>query len=83
MSLKAINLEDAAAFDLVAVLAGLELLVVGLVLGGHEVLSHPATRKNWGNLDFCLLACCCCCRLEFGFDKCLLRNPCHMSPSLC
>jgi hypothetical protein len=30
----------------VAVLAGLELLVVGLVLGGNEVLSHPASKKE-------------------------------------
>ncbi len=40
------GLGEAAALDLVAVRAGLELLVVGLVLGGHESRSDPAREKR-------------------------------------
>ena len=39
-------LEEVAALDLVAVLAGGELLVVGLVLGGNESFGHPTCGKN-------------------------------------
>ena len=39
-------LGEGAALDLVAVLAGGELLVVGLVLAGHEGGSNPKSKKS-------------------------------------
>ncbi len=40
-----VDLEDGAALDLVAVLAGGELLVVGLVLAGDEGSGEPKRQK--------------------------------------
>ena len=39
------NLEDGSTLDLVAVLARLELLVVGLVPGGDKELSHSEEKE--------------------------------------
>ena len=40
------RLEDGSALDLVAVLAGGELLVVGLVLAGDEGIGDPGKKKK-------------------------------------
>ena len=41
-----LSLSEGAALDLVAVLAGGELLVVGLVLAGDESFGKPVKKKT-------------------------------------